>query len=196
MTRKAWMALAFILGGCVAAPGPDSRAPMLGPDLRLALPRPADLGRNVEAAQLISGRHGDRTFAFEGHISVTPEKMTLVGLDTLGRRAMTVTWTDAGVDVDAAPWLPPEVRPGAMLADLVVLYWPEAVVRRSLAPIGGELAQEPHARTIRLGGKEALHAEYGWNAAGPSPGPWTGTMRYTNSAWGYEIEVQSQEVVP
>lgn len=192
MTRTAWIALALTLGGCAAAPLQDLRAPMLAPGRELVLPRPGDLGRKVEAVQLITGRHGEQTFVFEGHLSVTPEKMLLVGLDTLGRRAMTVTWTDAGVEVETAPWLPPSLRPGSMLADLVVLYWPEAAVRRALAAGGGELVQEPHARTVRLDGKELLHAEYSWNTGGP----WTGTLRYANRAWGYEIEVQSQEAAP
>lgn len=192
MTRTAWIALALTLGGCVAAPVQDTRAPMLAPGRELALPRPGDLGRKVEAVQLIAGRHGDQTFVFEGHLSVTPEKMLLVGLDTLGRRAMTVTWTDTGVEVETAPWLPPGLRPGSMLADLVVLYWPEAAVRRALVPTGGELVQEPHARTVRIDGKEILRAEYSWNTGGP----WTGTLRYANRAWGYEIEVQSQEAAP
>ncbi|PWC35983.1 DUF3261 domain-containing protein [Azospirillum sp. TSO35-2] len=192
MTRHAWIALALTLGGCVAAPAPDPREPLLAPDQRITLPRPGDLGRRVEAVQLITGRHGDQTFVFEGHLSVTPERLMLVGLDTLGRRAMTLTWTDAGVEVETAPWLPASVRPGSMLADLVVLYWPEAVVRRALAAAGGDLTEEPHARTVRLDGKELLHADHSWTTGGP----WTGTMHYVNRAWGYEIDVQSQEAAP
>ena len=192
MIRTVWIALVLTLGGCAAAPVQDPHAPLLAPDQQLTLPRPGDLGRRVEAVQLITGKHGDQAFAFEGHLSVTPERMMLVGLDTLGRRAMTLTWTDTGVEVDTAPWLPPSLRPGSMLADLVVLYWPEAAVRRALAATGGELVEEPHARTVRSGGKELLHAEHSWNTGGP----WTGAMRYANRAWGYEIEVQSQEAAP
>jgi len=179
--------------GCAGrTPDTDAAAPLLGPEQRLALPRPADLGRTVEAAQLITGTRDGETFVFEGHVSVTPERFLLVGLDTMGRRAMTVTWTDAGLDVDAAPWLPPAMRPGSMLADLVVLYWPEAAVRQALAPSGAVLTTGPRTRTVRAGGRELLHADYGWD-----PGaPWTGTLRYRNRAWGYEIEVQSRESLP
>lgn len=189
--RKSVLGLAVLLGACATGPGtgPDARAPMIGPTQRLALPRPADLGRSVEAAQLITARRGGDTFVFEGHVSVTPERFTLVGLDTLGRRAMTVTWTDAGVEVETAPWLPDGVRPGAMLADLVVLYWPDAVVRKALAPAGAELAADATSRTVRADGQDLLRARYGWTVGGP----WTGTLTYANLAWGYEIEVQSQE---
>ncbi|WP_448207154.1 DUF3261 domain-containing protein [Azospirillum sp. sgz302134] len=188
--RKYVLGLVLLLGACAAMPSEmDARAPMIGPRQRLALPRPADLGRSVEAAQLITARRGGDTFVFEGHVSVTPERFMLVGLDTLGRRAMTVTWTDAGVEVETAPWLPEGVRPGAMLADLVVLYWPEAVVRQALAPAVADLVADATSRTVRADGKDLLRAAYGW----PAGGPWTGTLRYTNLAWGYDIEVQSQE---
>ncbi|MCW2236400.1 DUF3261 domain-containing protein [Azospirillum canadense] len=192
--RKTVLGLAILLGACATGPatGPDARAPMIGPTQRLALPRPADLGRSVEAAQLITARRGGDTFVFEGHVSVTPERFTLVGLDTLGRRAMTVTWTDAGVEVETAPWLPDGVRPGAMLADLVVLYWPDAVVRKALAPAGAELAADATSRTVSADGQDLLRARYGWTVGGP----WTGTLTYANLAWGYEIEVQSQEQGP
>lgn len=102
----------------------------------LHLPAPADLGRNVEWLQKITIHHGDDTFAFEGRISVTPERFHLVGLDGLGRRAMEVTWERNGTVVATrADWLPPQVKPGSMLADIVLLYWPRDVLRQSGSPL-------------------------------------------------------------
>ncbi len=193
--QKGWIALVLWLGACAAMPGAgttDARAPLLAPGEALALPRPADLGRRVEAAQLITASRDGQTFVFEGRLSITPERFLLAGVDSLGRRAMTVTWTDAGLEVETAPWLPPALRPGSMLADIVVLYWPEAAVQRALAPTGGTLTADAHQRTVRIGGKDVLRAEHSW-AEGK---PWTGTLRYANLAWGYEIEVQSTETAP
>jgi hypothetical protein len=76
-----------------------------------------------------------------------------------------------------------------LLADLVVIYWPERSVRAALPP-GGELLQEPHSRTIRLAGRDVLHAEYGWRPGGRLDG----ILRYSNFAWDYQIEVQSSEI--
>ncbi len=188
--HKGWVALLFLLGACASVPGggpADPSTPLLAPGEPLALPRPSDLGQSVEAAQLITASRDGQTFVFEGRISVTPERFLLVGVDSLGRRAMTVTWSDAGLEVETAPWLPPALRPGSMLADIVVLYWPEAVVRRALAPAGGTLSADAHRRSVRIDGKEVLHAERSW----ADGAPWTGTLRYANLAWGYEIEVQS-----
>ena len=140
------------------------------------------------AIQLITVHAYGQTFVLEVNLSVTPERVTLVGLDAIGRRAITITWTDQNVSAETAPWVPETLRPGSMLADIIVIYWPEAAVRAAL-PAGGELLQEPRGRTIRVNGKDVFRVDYGW-AAGAR---WNGTLRYSNLAWGYEIEVQSSE---
>ena len=200
-----WLLLALLamLAGCaqaltdpvvpVASPAPpvaDAKAAMIGPNRRLALPRPADLGRSVEAVQMLSARYDGQTYVFEGRLSITPQRLVLVGLDGMGRRAMTVTWTGHDIVIERAPWLPDTVRPGSMLADIVVLYWPEAVVRKALAPAGCTLQASAKSRTVRCGNDEVLRAKYDWAAGGK----WAGTVTYSNLAWGYEIEIESQEV--
>src|SRR5262249_36705455 len=153
------------------------------------LPRPADLGRRIVATQLITLRGYGKTFVLEVNLSVTPERVTLVGLDAIGRRAITIAWTDQNVSAETAPWVPEVLRPGSMLADIILIYWPEKAVRGAL-PVGGEVLQEARGRTIRVNGKDVLHVDYGWEAGAR----WNGTLRYANFAWGYDIEVQSSEV--
>jgi hypothetical protein len=182
-----------LLAGCAAilplpAP-PDPTAPLIGPGQRLNLPRPADLGRSTVVTQLITASGYGQTFVLEVNLSVTPERVTLVGLDGIGRRAITIAWTDHSVTAEIAPWVPETLRPGSMLADIIVIYWPEAVVRRAL-PAGGEVVQEARGRTIRINGADVLRVDYGW-AQGAR---WNGTLRYSNLAWGYDIEVQSSEI--
>ena len=106
---------------------------------------------------------------------------------------MTLTWETSGkVTAETASWLPRPIPAGPMLADLVVLYWPEAAVRRALEGSGAALQVRNGGRSVTVDGDEVFHAEYQGNAV-PS---WTGTLRYRNEAWGYEIEVQSVELVP
>jgi len=50
----------------------------------------------------------------------------------MGRRAVTITWTGQNVSAETAPWVPETLRPGSMLADIILIYWPEAAVRRAL----------------------------------------------------------------
>ena len=184
--------LLMLLAGCAAILPPsepkDANAQLIGPGQRLTLPRPADLGRSILATQLITARAYGQTFVLEVNLSATPERVMLVGLDSMGRRAMTITWNDREVTAESAPWMPDVLRPGSMLADIVLIYWPEAAVRKALPP-GSEVLQEARGRTIRIDGNDVLRVDYGW-AAGAR---WNGTLRYANLAWGYEIEVQSSE---
>ncbi|MBS4047192.1 MAG: DUF3261 domain-containing protein [Alphaproteobacteria bacterium] len=195
MQRATFLALLLLLTSCTTSPAPvspeEAAQPMIAPKQLLTLPRPADLGRSVQAVQLITFRRDNQTMVFEGHLSITPERLLLVGIDSLGRRAMTLTWTEAGLATEAAPWLPSAVRPGSMLADIVLLYWPAAAIRASLPP-GGELVESAYRRQILLDGKPVLNIEYGFDITRR----WTGRLHYANFSWGYQIEVQSAEASP
>src|SRR5262252_383930 len=149
----------------VAAPAADIQSAQFAPGRVLALPRPADLGRTVEAVQMLSARYDNQTFVFEGRRSLT---------------------------IESAPWLPASIPPASMLADIVLLYWPEAAVHKALAPAGCTLLATAKSRKVRCGNDIVLIAKYDW----PSGAKWDGTLQYSNLAWGYEIEAQSKEMSP
>jgi hypothetical protein len=186
MKRALAVAGALLLAACVGAPtAPADNVPAFAPGHVLALPAPGDLGHSVEWLQQITVHHGADVFAFEGRISVTPDRFQLLGLDGLGRRAMTVTWEKSGaVTATRADWLPPQVKPGPMLADIILIYWPREVLRHALKPAGATLREIGGTRVVRIGAKEVLHIE---NLG-------QGHMRYRNDAWGYTIDVQTIEV--
>lgn len=169
------------------------RSVQIAPDLALALPRPADLGQSVEVVQLVTARYGDQTYAFEARVSATADQFLMVGLDSLGRRAMTITWSDAAISYESAPWLPPQLRPENVLADMVLLYWPESTVKQALASSGGIVTAVPGRRTIAKAGEPIVQIEYGPSADGS---PWAGTLRYRNLAFHYEMDVQSVRSSP
>src|SRR6185369_10699339 len=161
---KAFAALftvAALLAGCMTPPmenrgGPADTAALLAPDLRLDLPEPAAMGRSIEVVQMVTAHHGGNTMTFEAHLSITPQQVLLAGVDVTGQRLMTVTWRGRQIEVQAAPALPKDVRPGAVLADLVALYWPEDVVRQALRTSGAELTTDATSRTVTLHGKPVL----------------------------------------
>ena len=165
----------------------------IAPDLVLTLPSPAALGRRFDAAQLVVARYGGETYAFEARIAVTPDRFRLVCIDPLGRKAMSIDWTDAGIATDKAPWLPGGLSPENMLADIVLLYWPETVVRQALAQAGGTLADDAQGRSVRQSGVEIARADYQASAAGDR---WNGWVTYRNIAWGYSLDIQSRIVAP
>lgn len=186
--KRWYLAILLLLTACadVATEQSDNQ-PLFAPGHVLNLPAPGDLGHNAEWLQQITVRHGADVFAFEGRISVTPEKFQLVGLDGLGRRTMTVVWDQSGlVTATRADWLPPQVKPGSMLADIVLLYWPRDVLRRALKSSGATLQEVGHTRIVSIGADEILHIEDLGN----------GRVTYRNKAWGYTIDVQTIEVAP
>ncbi|MDY0885220.1 DUF3261 domain-containing protein [Dongia soli] len=188
--QKIWLALAVILGGCSATASRDDTSAFLAPHLRLDLPRPMEMGRSVEAVQMLTAHHQGKTYVFEAHLSITPDRVLLVGIDGMGQRIMTVTWRDNSVTMESSPQLPKEFQPGAMLADIAVLYWPESVMRKTLAAAGADLVVDDKSRSVSANGKEVLHAEY---QSGSSQ-PWSGGLHYSNLAWGYDIDVVTVQV--
>jgi hypothetical protein len=194
---QAWwlgLGLALMLAACAThSAGPTAGTVQIAPNLALAMPRPGDLGRSFEVAQLVTAHYGDQVYVFEGHLSATPERFLMVGVDTAGRRAMTITWTDAGITYDAAPWIPAQLHPENILADMVLLYFPDAVVGRALAASGGTVATSPARRSIVADGKEIVIADYQPSVPGD---PWSGRQHYRNLAWGYELDIQTAEPNP
>ena len=185
--RLGLIVIAFgTLAGCAAAPPPEASA-LIAPELRFAIPTPRELGYRVDASQLVTAHFRGHTQVFEAHLTVSPERLTFVGLDPFGRRALTVTSTDAGITVDAAPWLPAGLKAENILADVAIMYWPEEAVRRGLAHSAAVLSADSHGRSITANGREIIHVEYG-----PQQGDaWAASARYRNIAFGYELDLQS-----
>jgi hypothetical protein len=183
-----WLALS----ACAASP--QSPVPAgsvrVAPDLFLTLPKPSSLGRSLEATQLVTAHYGDQTYVFEGHLSATPNRLLLLGLDSMGRKAMTIIWSDDGLHTETAPWLPVQLRPENMLADIVMIYWPAEQVSAALAASGGRVTVSSHSRAIADAQGLVIQASYSGDD------PWNGSLRYSNLAWGYSLDVQSAEVRP
>jgi hypothetical protein len=184
------LTLAACGGGPAARPAASVR---VAPELALTLPQPGDLGRNVEASQLLTARYGDQAYVFEGRLSATSDRFLMVGLDPMGRELLRINWTRTGVEYSAAPWLPADLRVENILADIVLLYWPEETVRRILVPAGGTLVSTFHRRQVLIGDKEVMQADF--QPVG-GENPWSGRVHYRNLAWGYELDIQSSEMSP
>jgi hypothetical protein len=150
----------------------------VAPGVVFSLPGPATLGRSVEARQLVTVHHGDETFVFETSISVMPARLLVVGTDTLGRRAMTIEWTGDELKVDTAPWVPPELRARNVLADIMLVHWPEDAVRAGLDS-GAAMRVAGAARIRRRGARRDPNGPHGRDPgklvrAVDIPQPWLG----------------------
>ena len=183
--RKSVLVLVLLLASC-ATPPPAQGPVEVAPGVSVFLPPPASLGRSIEAVQLVTARHGKDSFTFEAHLSVTPERVLLAGTDGFGQRVMEVRWTGQTLTVSKAAWIPETLRPENILADVTLIYWPDAVVRSQLS--GAEIGFGG-GRRIGRGGTTLI-------AIGFAGDPWNGTAHLANLAWDYEIDVQSSVVTP
>ena len=131
IARRPLLGALLALGAC-NAPSPDEIGSAVpAPDAFLAAIRPAELGREVDAVQLVTVSRGDKAITVELRVSVTAGAMTLVAQDMLGQRLMTVRWDDAGVRVERSPNLPDAVSPTGLLGRSVAICWPAPAVRRA-----------------------------------------------------------------
>lgn len=185
-------ALLLCLAGCttVSPPLPEGAVAM-APGLALQLPAPDSLGRSVEVVQNVVARYGSQTLAFEGRISATPDGFVMVCSDALGRRAVSVNWTKTGVVYDVADWVPASLRPQNMLADLIVMYWPQDVV--SAAMPGATVTTSATGRTVVQDGKVLMQVTY---APAHSGDIWSGQTRYHNNLWNYSLTIDQAALEP
>ena len=197
MKRLSAMVVAGLgLAGCTLTgpvqPDLSQARVTVAPGIVFALPPPAALERSVEASQLITARYRHDTFVFETRISVTPARLLVVGTDMLGRRAMTIEWTGHDLKVEAAPWVPTELRARNVIADIMLLHWPENAVRAGLAPPGSIRDDDLGHRMITVDGQDMIRID---RTAGLA-GSWSGRWTYRNVGWGYDLDIQSTDAPP
>jgi hypothetical protein len=159
----------------------------IAPAIEFALPTGRELGFSVEATQLITAHFHDQVQVFQAYVSVSPEKITLIALDPFGGRAMTLTATDGAIHAEVAPIVPASLRPGNILADLAIVYWPAPAVRRGLAGTSATLYEDQSERTITENGRELIHVSYD----SPHENAWTKAAHLRNIAYGYELDLRS-----
>lgn len=181
------VAVLGILSGCVAPLADDQTDAMIARDVHFRVPAPETLGYSVSAAQLVTAQYGDKSFVFQAQLVVTPDKLTMVGLDSLGRRALTITSTAGKVEVDAAPWLPKDIRTANILADIALVYWPDRAVQDGLASSHAVVRTNARDRSITVNGGEIIHIDYD---ADPRRS-WPASAHYRNLAFKYNLDLQS-----
>ena len=167
----------------VVSPGSTA----IAPGLELAVPTGRELGYSVETTQLITAHFRGQVQVFQAYVSVSPDKITMIAFDPFGGRALTITATDDAIQTEAAPIVPAALRPGNILADLAIVYWPASALRRGLAGTSASLYDGQNERTISIDGREVVQVTYD----GPHEDAWPKVAHLHNIAYGYELDLQS-----
>ncbi|MGH7839723.1 MAG: DUF3261 domain-containing protein [Candidatus Binataceae bacterium] len=190
--RLLLIVLAASLPACASHNAASRTSVTIAPGLEFAIPSGRELGYPVEATQLITAHYHDQVQVFQAYVSVSPEQISLIALDPLGGRALTVTATDDAIRTETAAIVPAALRPGNILADLVIVYWPAPAVRRALDATSASLDDDQSGRSISFDGREVVHVSY----EGPHQSVWTKRAHLRNIAYGYELDLQSAVTGP
>ncbi|WP_413203973.1 DUF3261 domain-containing protein [Rhodospirillum sp. A1_3_36] len=202
MRLKILLLLAVLLtGACAAEPaGPDPFnlkdpfAVRLEDWGNFALPTPhwPHHAAPIEAMQRIEATSPNGTrIAFQARLSLGPQGAAILLLDDLGRRAITATWTDLGAHVSQASWLPSWVEGRRLLADLVMVYWPQTLVRSGL-PSTLDVEEVRGDRRIILRKTDAPYLLIHH----PEANIWNGRASLVNRSVGYRLDIQSTRLSP
>ena len=186
------LCLAVVIAGCTMDAGreaPDAEID-IGSGIRFQLPVPTGLDQPVSAIQSVTVAHGGSWWQFEARLRGTAEAFLLVGLDAFGRRAVTLRWTAGGVDVERASWFTDSIPTRNLLADIILIYWPERIVNSSLSRSEANFQQGASHRSVFKDGREVIRIDY----VPDLNSRWSGTAGYRNIARDYSIDIRSAEV--
>ena len=177
--------IVLLISGCAVKPNSVQTA--IAPDLIFTLPPLDQDAQEIEAAQMVFGNAGPEPVQFQTQIKAGGGEVVVIMLDPLGRRGLMIQWNEAGINTDVAQWVPAEVRPLNILADIVIAHWPASAVRSGLDGTSAQFEQIGGARIISSAGREIMRVDYDLDY---DP-PWGGALMVRNFALGYTLKITS-----
>lgn len=181
MRRAALLALAFALGGCASTPAAP-KAPAVPPLLDGAA-----LGGARSASQVVRSAFADRELTLLAAVQVEANVVSVVGVDTLGRRVFSISYDGQNVTAETDPSVPAGFSPQHLLADVELALWPLKALQAAYAGTGWSVA-EPYPGTRRLRRDGRLVAEVHYTGADP----WLTRHWIANLQLGYVLGVEPQ----
>ncbi len=143
------MIVALVTGCAETAPERNMESVLLR-----TLLTPASLGKNLTLSQLVVAEFLDQKQSFHAEVEVTPARMVVVGLTSLGVPIFTLEQDIREVKValpgdDTLPF-----NPRHILSDFQIAYWPEATLREKFQAVGLAVRE-----TSTQGGREIVTAD-------------------------------------
>jgi hypothetical protein len=183
MNRSALLAIALFAAACATHPPPS---PPAASTRNWPLLAPAALGRSAQVRQILHAAFQSRTVDLQCVVTVDPDRLTVVGLNTLGLRAFKVTYDGLQVDEQRAPQVPAFVDGARLVEDIQLAFWPLPALQATLAPAGWTVV-EPFAGTRRLLRDGALVAEVHY----ATTDPWSGRIWLVNLRDRYSLSIDT-----
>ncbi len=144
--------IALTVSGCA---GSVAHNVNLSKDFQYSLPQDAWVGEPVSAFQQVTLSFGDEVIHFQAIVELKAPHAKILLLDMTGRRAMDIHWSQTGVEVQYADWLPENVNASEILSRMVLAFWPIDQIKMGL-PANGNLVQRGNVRLIKHTGETIL----------------------------------------
>lgn len=185
--------LVMLLAGC--AHTPTSRTPSSS-----AIPVPAPESPSVpppffappgalsarSASQVIHAAYGSRVATLRTAIQIDATGLKVVGVTATGMRLFSASFDGTRVSSERSPFVPKEVSPERVLADMQLALWPLASLQGGYAD-SGQIVSEPLPGVRRVVRGERLIAEVHY----ATDDPWAGRLWFVNFEFGYSLTIDT-----
>jgi hypothetical protein len=138
------------------------------------------------ASQVVHAAFGARVATLRTAVQLDAAGLKLVGVTASGMRVFTAAWDGERVTAERGPFVPKEVSPERVLADIQLALWPLESLQRAYAGSGRSVA-EPFPGVRRLTRDGALVAEVHYASADP----WNGRLWVVSFEYGYSLTIDT-----
>lgn len=183
--RSWWKALLIgvLLSGCASHSDPTRPQAWLKPGVRVTLPAPG-IEPSFNQQQLLTGSFKGKQQSLLVMLSADPQRLTLVGLSSLGIRLFRVSYDSQGIKTEQSIVLPEMPPASQVLADIMLSHWPLSVWQKQL-PAGWTLRDSGDRRQLRdANGKLVTEIRYLLRGEQRQP------ISVQQFAFGYQILIQ------
>jgi hypothetical protein len=151
----------------------------------VTLASPAALSAR-SASQVIHAVYGARSMTLSTAIQLDAASLKVVGVTATGQRLFTARWDGTAVSAQKSAFVPDNVDPERVLADVQLALWPLPAVQEAFGEAGLEVT-EPFAGVRRLRRGDALIAEVHYAGADP----WNGRLWFVNFEFDYSLTIDT-----
>jgi Protein of unknown function (DUF3261) len=138
------------------------------------------------ASQVIHAAYGSRVATLRAAVQIDAAGLTVVGVTATGIRLFTASFDGERVTAERSPFVPKEVSPERVLADMQLALWPLDSLRGVYAAVGQSVS-EPMPGLRRLVRADRLIAEVHY----ATDDPWNGRLWFVNFESGYSLTIDT-----
>jgi len=179
----------FFLSGCATSPSHGTADQPLAPGVGLTLPRSPSFAAGLDVSQLVQARYQERHQVFQSFIQSGERRLAVVMSVPSGPRIMRINWSGGSITSQKEPIAPEALSPQRMLADLLLVYASDDVLKQALQ---GAVLED-----VGLGSRQLVQdGKVIIAVTRPTGDIWNGRATLKNFAFDYELNIQSQRVDP